>query len=440
MRALSVFFIVAFSTSLCRAQWEQMNLGAFDGDEVRCLASISSRSNGTTLIVGTWHGLYSMSTTDGGTSWDLSSRQFTEASVNCLSIADTVVIAGTSGGLLCSADRGTSRFVSGFPGSAVGAVDCSWPSVFAVVEGRIFHSIDGCSHWNPIASNISMNGGTAIVSSGTDLFAGVWGFGLRHSTDNGSSWSNAGFEGAGILSLISDVDTSGTTILYAAVELLAGRKVTPVGIGNISEQLTACESGVKTDGVSMSTTFVCYSSDLGATWSILDSTLLGLCLSTTGNGRMLIAGSDHGVYCYKDRNGQWSGACVGLQGSKIYALATSETDVFAGSKRSIWRLPLSVVSVSNQASMEPDHFGLSQNYPNPFNPTTAISHELSAVSYVSLKVYNVLGQDVATLVSAKQTPGTYTVQFDGLKLASGVYFYRLRAGNFTQIRRMLLMK
>jgi enterochelin esterase family protein len=99
----------------------------------------------------------------------------------------------------------------------------------------------------------------------------------------------------------------------------------------------------------------------------------------------------------------------------------------------------------HSAESAPAEFELCQNYPNPFNPTTAISYKLSAVSNVTLKVYDVLGREVATLVSEKQSPGTYAVQFDGSKLASGVYFYRLVAlGNkgerFVSIRKLVVLK
>ncbi len=85
-------------------------------------------------------------------------------------------------------------------------------------------------------------------------------------------------------------------------------------------------------------------------------------------------------------------------------------------------------------------FALSQNYPNPFNPTTAISYELSANSYVTLKVYGILGRDVATLVNGQRTAGKHSVTFDAARLPSGVYFYRLQAGTSTVVRKMLLMK
>lgn len=85
-------------------------------------------------------------------------------------------------------------------------------------------------------------------------------------------------------------------------------------------------------------------------------------------------------------------------------------------------------------------FRLYDNYPNPFNPTTAIRYRLPAVSYVTLKVYDVLGRQVAVLVNARQNPGTYAATFDGIGLASGVYFYRLEAGANAAVGKMVLLK
>ena len=107
-------------------------------------------------------------------------------------------------------------------------------------------------------------------------------------------------------------------------------------------------------------------------------------------------------------------------------------------------MPSGVTGVTQVKSM-PRSFTLFQNYPNPFNPTTAISYQLSAVSTVSLKVYDVLGREVATLVNQKQNAGSYSVTFDASRLASGVYFYRLVAvgdngQRFVAVKKLLVLK
>ncbi len=87
----------------------------------------------------------------------------------------------------------------------------------------------------------------------------------------------------------------------------------------------------------------------------------------------------------------------------------------------------------------PKSFGLFQNYPNPFNPGTTIKYELPRTSHVTLTVYDLLGKEVATLVNAVQEPGYKSVEWNAVGVASGVYFYRLRAGEFVQTRKLLLL-
>jgi len=88
----------------------------------------------------------------------------------------------------------------------------------------------------------------------------------------------------------------------------------------------------------------------------------------------------------------------------------------------------------------PAAFSLSQNYPNPFNPTTVIHYTVPKTSLVNLSVFNLLGQEVKTLVNEEKSPGEYEVRFDGSNLPSGIYFYRLVAGDFVKTMKMLLMK
>ena len=88
----------------------------------------------------------------------------------------------------------------------------------------------------------------------------------------------------------------------------------------------------------------------------------------------------------------------------------------------------------------PDKFSLSQNYPNPFNPATTINFSIPKSGLVTLKVFDVLGQEVATLVNDPKVAGTYSVNFDGSTLTSGVYFYRIEAGDYIDVKKMVLLK
>jgi hypothetical protein len=95
---------------------------------------------------------------------------------------------------------------------------------------------------------------------------------------------------------------------------------------------------------------------------------------------------------------------------------------------------------SQMEAILPAENRLSQNYPNPFNPKTTISYSLSKANNVTLKIYDVLGREVASLVNEFKSEGWYTVQFDASALASGIYFYRLHAGNFVETKKLVVAK
>jgi hypothetical protein len=97
-------------------------------------------------------------------------------------------------------------------------------------------------------------------------------------------------------------------------------------------------------------------------------------------------------------------------------------------------------AVTRHLSATPTTFVLHQNYPNPFNPTTTIRFALPQRSHVTLTVFNTLGQQVATLIHEIQEPGEHSVRLDGSRLASGVYFYRLQAGEYVASKRLVLVR
>jgi flagellar hook assembly protein FlgD len=105
------------------------------------------------------------------------------------------------------------------------------------------------------------------------------------------------------------------------------------------------------------------------------------------------------------------------------------------------------VDENNKFETAPNSFSLSQNYPNPFNPVTKIKFTAAVVdakfastTNVVLKIYNILGREIKTLVNEQKPPGSYEVEFDGNKLSSGVYFYKLSTGKFSKTKKMLLIK
>jgi hypothetical protein len=94
----------------------------------------------------------------------------------------------------------------------------------------------------------------------------------------------------------------------------------------------------------------------------------------------------------------------------------------------------------NSINSVPMHFALMQNYPNPFNPSTNITYSITELSFVTLIVFDVLGNEIATLVNEEKPIGNYTVDFTTTNLPSGIYFYQLQTPNFTQTKKMILLK
>jgi photosystem II stability/assembly factor-like uncharacterized protein len=99
-----------------------------------------------------------------------------------------------------------------------------------------------------------------------------------------------------------------------------------------------------------------------------------------------------------------------------------------------------ITGVEENKQAIPEKYNLAQNYPNPFNPTTSIEYQVSRLEMVTLKIYDILGNEIATLVNETKLPGTYKVNFNGNQLASGVYIYRIQAGRFSNIKKLILMK
>lgn len=169
------------------------------------------------------------------------------------------------------------------------------------------------------------------------------------------------------------------------------------------------------------------------------------------NGGTMIAGTTVdttiAVRGYRDVSAQWAiPLSQNLDSLRIYAVLDQEnavTNEVHENNNKGWAPAVgygSITGIENEHKTIPDKFTLYQNYPNPFNPVSTIKFELASSGKATLTVYNVLGQEVKTLVNGFLNRGTYAVQFNGSGLASGVYFYRLQTNGFTQTKKMILMK
>jgi hypothetical protein len=194
-----------------------------------------------------------------------------------------------------------------------------------------------------------------------------------------------------------------------------------------------------------------YSSNNGANWIAQNNGLTNLTvMNLLVSGNNIFAGTYGGIFLLTNNGANWVNKNQGLNYIPyIYSLIIYNNNIFAGTNGfSVWRRSLSeILGVQNISTEIPSSYTLGQNFPNPFNPMTVIRFNVSGFHVktsgndkVVLKVYDVMGREVQTLVNERLNAGTYEVSFDGSMLTSGVYFYRLITNGFSDTKKMLLIK
>jgi hypothetical protein len=245
--------------------------------------------------------------------------------------------------------------------------------------------------------------------SGSKIFAGTFGGGIFLSTNNGANWTA--------------VD-SGIPYIYEYTAVLC--------LGVSGSNIFAGTG----DGVFLST-------NNGTSWSIANTGLTGFATCFAVNASDIFEGNgDGGVFASTDNGRSWSRADTGLTTIRVICLAIYGSNIFAGSyDGGVWKRPLSeMVFVKQHINNLPAEFKLEQNYPNPFNPATTISFSLPARLFVTLNIFDLLGKEVAKIASEEMSAGTYKRQWNAANMASGIYFYRLQGGPFTETKKLLLLK
>ena len=353
----------------------------------------------------------------------------------------TNLFAGTDGGVFLSTNNGTgwSQVNSGLTNTAVMSLAVSGTNLFAGTNGGVFLSANNGISWTAVNSGLS-TGVMSLAVSGTNLFAGTYG-GVFFSTNNGTSWINTYLN-----SYVPALALSGKNLLAGTY----GGIYVSNNDGASWKWVSMNENTVNAFAVSGTNLFagtdnggVLLSTNNGTSWTAANTGL------TSNNVHALVvsdanvfAGTAFGGVFFSSNNGaSWTN--TNLTSTDVGALAVSDTNLFAGTGSGVWRyrVPVTVSLVEEIKSREvPNRFQLEQNYPNPFNPSTRIRFRVANSEFVELKVFDILGREVAKLVNEELKPGSYEVAWDAIGLASGVYLYRLQAGDFVETKKLLLLR
>jgi len=191
-------------------------------------------------------------------------------------------------------------------------------------------------------------------------------------------------------------------------------------------------------------TGIFFSTNNGINWNNIGLQYADLILI---NGTNIFAGCSgntayNGVYLSTNNGLNWFKKNQGFfQNAYANALFIKDNYIFAAIGITIWRRSLTeIVGINPISENNPSKYTLRQNYPNSFNPNTIINFQIKESEFVKLKVYDASGKEVGTLVNEKKSAGKYEIIFNGSQYPSGVYFYKINAGNYYDVKKMILLK
>ncbi len=345
--------------------------------------------------------------------------------------ADTLLSLGSGGGYIFAGAYGISSvYRSSNNGDSWSAANQGLPAfaqvnaftwidstLYLAANEGVFRSTDNGGHWQADTAGLGLKllypgqiGGIAgITSVGPNLYAiKVSGGGVYTSYSDSASWVPIGLD-----------TVWGYAVTAVGTNVFAG---TPQGVYLYS--------------------------DSGTTWLPRSNGLpgyLSYCILTTADTLLFayIGMRNGDLYATSDLGQQWTKVDVSVfAGKSIHAMGTTKQYLVIGTENGAWRFPLAEIptSVNDEHFHTPTGYALSQNYPNPFNPETNFQFTIADFQFVTLKVFDELGREVAVLVNEHKPAGTYTVRWDATSYSSGIYFYQLQAGSFVETKKMVLMK
>ena len=356
--------------------------------------------------------------------WTNATYGWSDRVFNYLTFYGDFIIAGSNTGNVYYAAITYPHFVKisgNLPtGIIVHSLGTIGNNIFAGVKNReVYVSQDTGKTWTNRSNGLpfSTDGKIYLFTNGTSIYAATDGAGIFVSQNNGISWQsiNTGLSNLNVCS-----------IYFSGTNIFAGT----LGSGVFS------------------------STNNGQNWQQKNFGLGNLNVNalTILNNR-LIAGTDSGVYASANNGNTWYPRNSGWDKPKVLSFATANL-LHAGTESEMtWSIPIDeIISVKKNNSKVPEKFVLFQNYPNPFNPTTNIKFQMTHSSFVTLKIFNIQGKEVTTLINEYLQAGTYETifsinYFTNIPLSSGIYFYKIEISdpsgkkeNFTDIKKMVLVK
>jgi len=374
----------------------------------------------------------------------ISSGITTTMNIYSLATSNLKVFAGSDSGVYVSPNYGTSWTKTALNNKLVYSLAVLGNAIYAGTSGSgIYYTTNDGANW----TQTSLNTQTiyALTISGNTIFAGASGNGVYSSTNNGINWTQNSLSSHSVVSLAASGSNiyAGTSIYGIYRSTNNGINWTQTSMNSSTFKALAINGSYYFAGAySLSGSNGFYRSTDGNSWSLVGLNNINV-LSLGITGIMIFAGTENGVYLSTNNGTNWIVKNQGFTSvPHIEAILFFDNMAYIGTYgESVWRRSISEsIGINNISTEIPAEYSLSQNYPNPFNPATTIKFAITKNDYTSLKVFDIVGKEIVTLVNEKLNAGTYTVDWDASIYPSGVYFYRLNTKEYTDTKRLMLIK
>lgn len=348
--------------------------------------------------------------------------------------------------LYMSSNDGTSWTTvnSGLTNSLVEDFEMSGNSIFVgtlwfdTKPGGIYLNTNNGSSWTKVNSDLPKDSSFSVwsfatspsESGDTNIFAGT-NNGVYLSSNNGTNWTSISSglpSNVPIFALAIIINGEGDTSLFAGTSRGVwmhpfSKKFPIIELNKYTIEFYSSDTNVEKDSIRVTNNshvpLVVDSVYTKTKWFAV--TLLHDTVTDADTVSLSVSFSPDSVRTYSDT--------LYIVSNSVYKLT---------------KVPLSgqmsVTSIWQNKPINPKQFEISQNYPNPFNPTTTINYSVAKNTLVSIKIYDILGRKIETLVNKQEIPGNYNIEFNASKLASGIYFYRMQAGDFVETKKLILLK